>query len=415
MSQSSFLDAPAKEPVTWVPSSAAAQVRLQHFLPKAGKAYAQQRNFDYGADDRRNVSALSPWIRHRLLLEDDVLRATLQRHSASAADKFIAEVFWRGYFKGWLEHHPNVWARYKQNLVSLVDRLESDAALARRYEEAVGGRTGIACFDTWAEELTEKGFLHNHARMWFASIWIFTLKLPWELGADFFYRHLLDGDPASNTCSWRWVGGLHTQGKTYLARASNIEKYTDARFNPDGHLITEAPALTEPDLRAPTPVTFPSDEMPGNRIGLLITEEDCSPETLPLSVSPVAVLALSSVTERSVLPLGDLAKVFAPSGVVDAATRAEEYFSCDVQTTKEENWSALLEDWTNGHALDALVTARLPIGPVTKRLKSATRDLSVPLIEITRDYDRAVWPYAKRGFFGLRKKMPHILAETGLA
>ena len=186
MSQSSFLEAPAKEPVNWVPSSAAAQARLQHFLPKAGKAYAQQRNFDYGADDRCNVSALSPWIRHRLLLEEDVLRATLQRHSTSAADTFIAEVFWRGYFKGWLEHRPDVWARYKQNLVSFVDRLERDATLARRYEESVAGRTGIACFDAWAEELTEKGFLHNHVRMWFASIWIFTLKLPWELGADFF-------------------------------------------------------------------------------------------------------------------------------------------------------------------------------------------------------------------------------------
>ncbi len=66
------------------------------------------------------------------------------------------------------------------------------------------------------------GYLHNHARMWFASIWIFTLRLPWELGADFFLRHLLDGDPASNTLSWRWVGGMQTMGKTYLARADNI-------------------------------------------------------------------------------------------------------------------------------------------------------------------------------------------------
>ena len=50
--------------------------------------------------------------------------------------------------------------------------------------------------------------MHNHVRMWFASIWIFTLNLPWQLGADFFMQHLLDGDPASNTLSWRWVAGI---------------------------------------------------------------------------------------------------------------------------------------------------------------------------------------------------------------
>ena len=155
--------------------------------------------------------------------------------------------------------------------------------------------------------------------------------------------------------------------------------------------------------------------MPGSRIGLLITEEDCSPETLPIPVLPSAVLALSSVTERSVLPLGDLAKGFAPGAVVNAAKRAAEYFSCDVQTTKEEDWNALLAEWTNAHALDAVVTARLPIGPVAKRLKSAARHLSVPLIEITREYDRAIWPYAERGFFRLRKKIPHILEEINLA
>ncbi len=82
-----------------------------------------------------------------------------------------------------------------------------------RWEQATTGRTGLACFDAWARELLDVGYLHNPARMWFASLWIFTLELPWALGADFFLRHLLDGDPASNTLSWRWVGGLQTPGK----------------------------------------------------------------------------------------------------------------------------------------------------------------------------------------------------------
>ena len=67
--------------------------------------------------------------------------------------------------------------------------------------------------------------------MWFASIWIFTLNLPWQLGADFFMQHLLDGDPASNTLSWRWVAGIQTKGKNYLARKSNIEKYSNIEIS----------------------------------------------------------------------------------------------------------------------------------------------------------------------------------------
>jgi len=50
-----------------------------------------------------------------------------------------------------------------------------------------------------------------------------TLGLPWQIGADFFPRHLLDGDAASNTLGWRWVAGLHTLGKVYAARSENIE------------------------------------------------------------------------------------------------------------------------------------------------------------------------------------------------
>ena len=387
--------------------------QLERFQANAGAAYARQRNFDFGAGKHSKVSQLSPWIRHRLVLEEDVLSGVLRVHDVSSAEKFIQEVFWRGYFKGWLEHRPAVWQYYKQDLVTLIDQLEKNAGLARAYDEAVSGRTGIACFDHWAQELIETGYLHNHARMWFASIWIFTLKLPWQLGADFFYRHLLDGDPASNTCSWRWVGGLHTLGKTYLARASNIEKFTGGRFHPSGVLAGAAPALEDLRPIAIQPLELPDPELHGRRFGLVITEEDCQPEWVS-DTRPTAVLALSASTPRSLLPLGEVAEAFAPVAVADATERARAAFDAPVTLSEVPDWQNTLAAWAGEHALEAIVTTRLPLGPVQKRLRKACREADLELIEMTRPYDRAVWPHAKKGFFGLKKKIPAILQTLDL-
>ncbi|MEM9309796.1 MAG: FAD-binding domain-containing protein [Pseudomonadota bacterium] len=398
---------------TWRPVRSAALERLHSFLASAGGSYARRRNFDLGPGKHSNVSQLSPWVRHRILLEEDVLRAVLNKHDFDQAEKFVQEVFWRGYFKGWLEHRPDVWRNYKRDLIQQFDQLDRNAGLARRYDEAVAGRTGLGCFDFWARELTETGYLHNHARMWFASIWIYTLNLPWQLGADFFYRHLIDGDPASNTCSWRWICGLHTTGKTYLARADNIEKFTEGRFNPTGDLATTAPALEEshesqlsiPDLSVP--------EIEGRRVGLILTEEDCSVESLAPK-PPIALLALTEATDRSLRPLGTYARQFAPIAVQDAKTRAELYFGLPVAEYDGLDWAEAVQNWVGEHNLEACVTARLPQGPVQKRLRRACSDAGIELLELTRLYDRIVWPHARRGFFGLKKEIPFILSELSL-
>ncbi|MFY0615592.1 MAG: deoxyribodipyrimidine photolyase, partial [Hyphomicrobiaceae bacterium] len=341
MNQLSFLDeTPPLKTIEWQPTRSAGQERLESFLPRAGKAYAQARNFDFGPEDRSNISCLSPWLRHRLVCEQEVVTATLARQGFSSSDKFIQEVFWRAYFKGWLEQRPGVWSSYRRELRRTLDLLETDAPLANRYAEATEARTGIECFDTWARELVASGYLHNHSRMWFASIWIFTLQLPWQLGADFFYRHLLDGDPASNTLSWRWVGGLHTKGKTYLARSSNIARFTNGRFNPAGQLAAVAPALEEDGVGASIPLR-PADPFPHEQqYGLLITEEDCHPESLGLA--PTALVGLTATDQRSSLATGECASAFARGAIQDAMQRAEA--NCGVK--RSETGPTEAEDWS---------------------------------------------------------------------
>ena len=208
-------------------SRAKAIEKLEEFVDKNLSEYSKLRNFDFGPDKRSNVSCLSPYITHGIISEQEIIKKSLSKFPFSKNEKFIQEVLWRTYWKGWLELRPNVWSDY---LIEL-NKIREDYKNNLNYINATKGQTNIECFNTWVNELKDNNYLHNHTRMWFASIWIFTLELPWQLGAEFFMQHLYDGDAASNTLGWRWVAGIQTQGKHYLASEWNIKKFTNNRFN----------------------------------------------------------------------------------------------------------------------------------------------------------------------------------------
>ncbi|MFN3262745.1 MAG: FAD-binding domain-containing protein [Pikeienuella sp.] len=400
----------------WRPDRASGLARLAEFAPRAGSAYAERRNFDFGPADRSNVSGLSPYLRHRLILEDEALSAALAAHGPEAAGKFVEEVFWRSYYKGWMERRPAIWRAYRVELDRQLARFERNPGLFAAYEAAVSGRAGIEGFDDWARELKETGWLHNHARMWFASIWIFTLRLPWVLGADFFLRHLMDGDPASNTLGWRWVAGLHTQGKTYLARAENIETYTAGRFRPAGlATAAEAPPASALPATAPPPR---GERFGGGRYGLLLHGEDCSPESLAPPYPPAAILGLSAVDGRSPLPAGVRARAFAEGALRDALARASARFGVEAERGEDRLWPAALIDWARRHDLHFIVTARPAIGPAAAHLDAAEPEMEaagVRLIRLMRPHDEVAWPHADRGFFAMRRQIPSMLVSLGLA
>lgn len=395
----------------WIPTRAAGLARLADFVPQAGRAYAERRNLDLGPQDRSNVSALSPWLRRRLITENEVVAAVLARHSHAEGEMFIQEVAWRTYWKGWLELRPDLLVRFNAERIALKAELERDSGLARRFARATQGETGIACFDAWVAELRELGWLHNHARMWFASVWIFTLGLPWQLGADFFYKHLLDADPASNTLSWRWVAGLHTQGKHYLARAENIARNTGGRFAPHGQLNEAAGPLVE--NLPPLPVTplAPAAPPPTGPCALLLTEEDLHPESWDLAGEVRAIAMLPSAT---VAAPDSPAAQFSQGALADAARRASAHFGVPCPPVAATDLPA----WLAAHNLKALVTAQAPVGLVAWQLRDLAPALAAQgasLVQLRRPWDEALWPLATAGFFKLKTKLPQMPARLGLA
>ena len=385
----------------FTPTRAAALSRLEAFLPVAGR-YAAERNFVRPGND--HVARLSPWLQKRLILEEEVVAAARERWSFDAVEKFVQEVYWRTYWKGWLEQRPAAWTRWKE----AVPRLRDDLSAEHRelWQASCAGRTGISGFDDWAKELVATGYLHNHARMWFASIWIFTLRLPWELGAAFFYEHLLDGDVASNTLSWRWVAGLQTPGKTYVARADNIAHYTEGRHVPDASRLATQPF---PITEGPLPKVPAWSEAPAaavveqGRVGLWL-----HPEDLVVERGELAGLRFESINASWPAGIATVAgwspKVaeWTCAALLDGAQRAGLHFGAEVIATESPDLAQAIVEWAQTRKLSAVVAYRPFIGPWLPEalaIEAALTKAGITVRWRRRAWDASLFPHATRGYF----------------
>ena len=396
---------------------------LADFLPRAGRDYQNNRNLDRGRDGHSFVSRLSPFVRHRILSEEELISNILTSHSRSAAFKFIQEIFWRTYWKGWLEHRPVVWDRFEVEVQSEFAKLKQVPVKNKIFEQAIGGSTEIAIFNSWVNELKETGYLHNHARMWFASIWIFTLRLPWQLGADFFYNHLLDGDPASNTLGWRWVAGLQTAGKTYLATESNIRKNAAQRLKtiPDSERGLERLATQTFEIedsltieeKAPSSSRFVDLSPVGieENDAVLVTVEDLSTQWLDRAGNHVAIF------EKTDGRHSEIKKKFRQEAIEEVKYRIAENSSVGIENIKIFESAHEISSWMEEQGLNDLHSSYIPTGEIRSSLAELPTMLESSghcYYEHLNDYDRTVWPHCRKGFFQLGKSIDSLIDTLGL-
>lgn len=383
----------------------AALAQLADFVPRAA-LYARDRN--HVTPGHPAVSRLSPAIRHRLITEDEAATAVLAVHSPGRVEKFVQEVYWRRYWKSWLSLRPEVWRDYLAALSALPD-----SPAVRRVE---AGESGNAVIDHFARELVSTGYLHNHARMWFAAWWVHQARLPWQAGADFFFRHLLDGDPASNTLSWRWVAGLQTPGKTYLARRSNLEKYLAPELLDslaEGLPDFEQPESHLPEIPARVPITRPhlptATHDPAATSGLWIHDEDLSPETSPLADRSFAAIFVGDVPSiRARFSFPEAKRRWLDTALTDAADRAGRHWQAPLTHAEGGDLAKSLVAWAQAAGLAQVVTLRPEVGPLDDALPGLTASLASEGIRLTlvdRPQDLALRPLATAGFFQFRERM----------
>lgn len=370
--------------------------KLKEFSENHLSNYAKSRNFDYGPSKRDNVSNLSKYITHRIIDEQEVIQTAHSKFAYIKIEKFIQEVFWRTYWKGWLEMRPRVWTSYIEDLKQLEKQKDSV-----EYQQAISGKTSIECFNDWANELIKYNYLHNHARMWFASIWIFTLKLPWQLGADFFLKHLLDGDAASNTLSWRWVAGLQTKGKNYLATKFNINTFSAKKYEVL-KLNDQASPLFETTSFEIQPLHFDKVENE-NSLFLLHNLDSNFLQKFQNKYQYYALLDFNSILESKNYSKQVLD--FKASINEELIDQLKSNFNSDLVMKNEEDLLKIVKDKN----IKNIITPYINCGYENDFMNEIKKKIKITYL--ARDYDQFCYPFATKGFFGFKEQIPKILSK----
>ena len=373
-------------------SRAKAVDKLNTFVEQNLSDYSKLRNFDFGPSNRSNVSCLSPYITHGIINELEVINKSLKKFSFAKNEKFIQEVLWRVYWKGWLELRPNVWLDYLTELEKIKNEFKNN----QNYLDAIEGKTNIDCFNQWVIELKENNYLHNHTRMWFASIWIFTLELPWQLGAEFFMQHLYDGDAASNTLGWRWVAGIQTQGKHYLASEWNINKFTNNRFK-NIKLNENAKPISNDKIYSVINKSFKNSEISENKT-LLIFENNMTFEFSDFKEHKFKkILLVSNNTDRTI-KLSEKVLKFKANLLEDQKIRLKEK-SINCETININDLKNITEE----------VYALYPT--VGENLNFIQNNQLKNIKFLYRKLDQFSWQYCNKGFFNFKNYIPKIIAN----
>ena len=354
--------------------------------------YSSKRNYDFGPIERKNVSCLSPYISHRLINEYEISKKVLSKHPYQKVEKYIQEIYWRVYWKGWLELRPKVWDDFTEDLNTIEE--------SKNYYLATNGQTKIECFNDWVKEIKEYNYLHNHARMWFASIWIFTLGLPWQKGAEFFMKYLLDGDAASNTLSWRWVGGLQTKGKHYLAQSWNIGKFLNKKYQ-NIKLIENALPLIDNREYKISPIKIQKNNSKNKY--LIVFENDLSIENLKIKDYKKIYFILLENKSR-LLKLDSKVLDYKKNIIKSQIQKIDDSLVLSNENEIDELFNSLKN-------FDIIYPS---IGENMSFLKKQIKEKKLNLNFITRDEDVFCWNFSNKGYFNFKSSIPKILVKFQL-
>lgn len=180
--------------------------------------YAKSRNYVDGA-----ITYLSPYISRGFITISEIRSRVLDRwYKPYQIEQFLKELAWREYFL-------RVWESRGTDGIMRDIRFDQEDVISHDMPRAfLEKNTGIEAFDRAISVLEETGYMHNHLRMYLAGTITNMSHAHWRTPALWLYSHLLDGDIASNSCSWQWNAWAFSS-KRYIANQENINQYTGSQ------------------------------------------------------------------------------------------------------------------------------------------------------------------------------------------
>lgn len=200
--------------------------------------YGKTRNFIDGA-----VTYLSPYISRGVISTKQILEILFEKgYKPEHLEKFTQELAWREYFQ-------RVWQHLEDDMFEDIRSVKTGIRHKQMPAAIADAKTGIASLDKAIADLSDTGYMHNHMRMYTASVACNIGKAYWQAPSQWMYYHLLDGDIASNTCSWQWVTGSFS-AKQYFCNQENINRYTGITQKNTflDKSYDEIPAMDVPDV-----------------------------------------------------------------------------------------------------------------------------------------------------------------------
>jgi deoxyribodipyrimidine photo-lyase len=208
-------------------SAAAALARWDEFSGRALDRYYDIRN----NPDVDGTSMLSPYLRFGLVHPRTLLADLNDTKSQS---HYRSELCWREFYADVLFHQPRTtWENLQPKMKAM--KLDTGAKAKQRFDAWCKGETGYPIVDAGMKQLLATGWMHNRVRMIVASFLVKDLHLPWQWGAKFFMRHLVDGDIASNNHGWQWTAGTGTDAAPYFRIFNPVSQ--GEKFDPQGTFV----------------------------------------------------------------------------------------------------------------------------------------------------------------------------------
>ncbi len=215
-----------------------------------------------------STSHLSPYIRYGCIspreVHQEAERKKYEVENTQSVKMFMDRVFWQQHFDQKIEDNPKL---FEEAINPVYFDLNKDNYDEENIQAWKKGETGYPLVDASMRALRETGWLNFRMRAMCASFFSYILKQWWKIGADHFYKHLIDADVAINYYQWQMQSGLIG---VHANRIYDPTKQVEEN-DPDGKFIRKyVPELRQvPDDYVAEPWKMPEEtqKRSGSEIG----------------------------------------------------------------------------------------------------------------------------------------------------